>query len=184
MHGASHVIEFFRFPLGLSIYHGLPESLRNGLGCYYLLLCAMNWIAALAMWRNRPVVYFRLGPLEVKNWFVWFVVGCFFLTLSPAAFIDESLGVSGGAKRLINTLSGPTQLTVGSAIILVVAFLGRRLLTKPPVAWALFNFSLLFMGASMTDANFAAIVGKPDNVPIVGLVFLLGFFTWLAAHKA
>ena len=36
----------------------------------------------------------------------------------------------------------------------------------------------------MTDPNFAAIVTKPDNVPIVGLVFLLGFFTWLATYQA
>ena len=40
------------------------------------------------------------------------------------------------------------------------------------------------MGLSMTDPNFFEIVGKPDNVPIVGLVFLLGFFTWLATYKA
>jgi len=36
------------------------------------------------------------------------------------------------------------------------------------------------MGLSMADENFASIVMKPDNVPIVGLVFLLAFFTWLA----
>ena len=46
------------------------------------------------------------------------------------------------------------------------------------------NLALLCMGMSMTDPNFAAIVTKPDNVPIVGLVFLLGFFTWLATYKA
>ena len=40
------------------------------------------------------------------------------------------------------------------------------------------------MGLAITDANFFEIVGKPDNVPIVGLVFLLGFFTWLATYKA
>ena len=40
------------------------------------------------------------------------------------------------------------------------------------------------MGLSMADPNFAAIVTKPDNVPIVALVFLLGFFTWLATSKA
>ena len=36
------------------------------------------------------------------------------------------------------------------------------------------------MGFSMTDQEFAEIVTKPDNVPIVAMVFLLGFFTWLA----
>ena len=46
------------------------------------------------------------------------------------------------------------------------------------------NLALLLMGMSMTDPNFAAIVTKPDNVPIVGLIFLLGFFTWLATYQA
>ena len=40
------------------------------------------------------------------------------------------------------------------------------------------------MGLSMADPNFAAIVTKADNVPIVGLVYLLGFFTWLATAQA
>jgi quinol-cytochrome oxidoreductase complex cytochrome b subunit len=46
------------------------------------------------------------------------------------------------------------------------------------------NVALVFMGVAMTDPNFAAIVTKPDNVPIVGLVFLLGFFLWLATYQA
>ena len=36
----------------------------------------------------------------------------------------------------------------------------------------------------MADENFAAIVMKPDNVPIVGLVYLLAFFTWVATKQA
>ena len=40
------------------------------------------------------------------------------------------------------------------------------------------------MGMSMVDPEFAAIVTKPDNVPIVAMVFLLGFFTWLATYRA
>jgi hypothetical protein len=40
------------------------------------------------------------------------------------------------------------------------------------------------MGMSIPDPNFAQIVMKPDNVPIVGLIFLLGFFTWLGAYQA
>jgi hypothetical protein len=46
------------------------------------------------------------------------------------------------------------------------------------------NVSLVLMGLSMADENFAAIVMKPDNVPIVGLVFLLLFFTWVATKQA
>jgi hypothetical protein len=37
---------------------------------------------------------------------------------------------------------------------------------------------------SLFDPNFRQIVAKPDNVPIVMMVFLVGFFVWLAMHKA
>src|SRR3569623_2161935 len=40
------------------------------------------------------------------------------------------------------------------------------------------------MGLSMTDPSFAAIVAMLENVAIVGVVYLLGFFTWLATYKA
>jgi len=63
-------------------------------------------------------------------------------------------------------------------------YVGRVWWTQPPIAWSLFNLSLLAMGLAMADSNFFEIVGKPDNVPIVGLVFLLGFFNWLATYKA
>jgi len=43
---------------------------------------------------------------------------------------------------------------------------------------------LLFLGLSMTDPDFYDIVAKPDNVPIVMLVFALAFFTWLATYRA
>jgi hypothetical protein len=55
---------------------------------------------------------------------------------------------------------------------------------RPLVAWALLNVVLVIMGFSMADPNFAAIVTKADNVPIVGLIYLLGFFTWLATAQA
>ncbi len=36
----------------------------------------------------------------------------------------------------------------------------------------------------LTDPNFRLIVTKPDNVPIVGLIFLVVFFLWLALSQA
>jgi len=36
----------------------------------------------------------------------------------------------------------------------------------------------------MLDRNFALIVRKPDNVPIVAMLFLVGFFMWLAMSQA
>jgi hypothetical protein len=36
----------------------------------------------------------------------------------------------------------------------------------------------------MLDPNFALIVRKPDNVPIVAMLFLVGFFLWLSMYQA
>jgi hypothetical protein len=36
----------------------------------------------------------------------------------------------------------------------------------------------------MTDYDFREIVTKPDNVPIVGLIILVGYFTWLGLRRA
>jgi hypothetical protein len=85
---------------------------------------------------------------------------------------------------IINWGTGPTLYSVGTSLVLVFFFVFRRFFVRPLVAWTLLNPSLLVMGLAMTDPNFAAIVTKPDNVPIVSMVFLLGFFTWLAAYKA
>ena len=42
----------------------------------------------------------------------------------------------------------------------------------------------LFFGIGLSDANFRAVVMKPDNAPIVGLVYLVPFFLWLAMKQA
>ena len=78
----------------------------------------------------------------------------------------------------------PASYTLGSLVVLGVLYKFREFFVQPVVAWVGLNLALLFMGLSMTDVDFAAIVTKPDNVPIVGLIFLLGFFTWLATYKA
>src|SRR6185503_13968464 len=44
----------------------------------------------------------------------------------------------------------------------------------------LFAALLLLFAFGLTDPNFRLIVLKPDNVPIVGLLFLVVFFLWLS----
>ncbi|HWB00764.1 MAG TPA: hypothetical protein VG713_19865 [Pirellulales bacterium] len=170
----------------------------GGLGFYYLLLCAMNWVTALLLWRRGPVkTYFHLAGVPVSNVFLWFFVGSFFLFLSPVAMDGAPFPLWhfwpfepwlpqlwNRMKDAVDFLSGPVILTVGSLVVLSVMFVFRRFFSSPPVAWAMLNLALLFMGMSMTDPDFTEIVAKPDNVPIVGLVFLLGFFTWLATYQA
>ena len=97
----------------------------------------------------------------------------------------QSVGFAGVAQgHAINGATGPLAYSVGTTAFLTVLFIFRRLFVNPMVAWSGLNASLIFMGLAMADQNFAAIVTKPDNVPIVGLIYLLGFFTWLATAKA
>ncbi len=49
---------------------------------------------------------------------------------------------------------------------------------------AIFVFLFLFFAFGLSDPNFRLIVTKPDNVPIVGLLFLTFFFLWLALSQA
>jgi hypothetical protein len=164
-------------------------SVASGLGWYYLLLCAMNWITALLLWqRGKKKTYFTIAGVGVSNVITWAAVGGIFLFLSPLSFIHAPPEFTHGTKNIADTLiggsNGPVVLTVGSLIGMVIFFIWRRFWTTPAIAWAVFNVALVAMGLAMTDPNFAAIVTKADNVPIVGLVFLLGFFTWLATYKA
>lgn len=64
------------------------------------------------------------------------------------------------------------------------AMVWRKPLTEPNIAWLIFNLMLFFTGWSMTDPDFRGIIGKPDNVPIVFLVFTVAFFTWLPLRRA
>ena len=45
------------------------------------------------------------------------------------------------------------------------------------------GFLGLFFGIGSFDPNFRLIVTKPDNVPIVGLIFLLVFFVWYSIRE-
>jgi hypothetical protein len=149
------------------------------LGFYYLALAIMNGVAALYLWQ-------RLG--KTRDAIIWLAVGLFFMFLAPAAMSGRSLSLPQGFKDVANlALSGNVgaiTYTVGTTLGLVVMYLFRRFFVRPAVAWTMWNATLFLMGLSMVDPNFAAIVTKPDNVPIVALVFLLGFFTWLATWKA
>ncbi|KAA3605206.1 MAG: cytochrome C [Planctomycetota bacterium] len=44
--------------------------------------------------------------------------------------------------------------------------------------------SILFFVVGLQDRNFFLIATKPDNVPIAGMLLLVGFFTWLAFRRA
>ena len=79
-----------------------------------------------------------------------------------------------------------TLLYLGVAYLLimwVLAKLGGRLWDKKVGVWLLI-FGGVGFALSMLDPNFYLIAAKPDNVPIAAMIFLLGYFTWLALRKA
>lgn len=99
-------------------------------------------------------------------------------------------------KELVNTVSNPTILFTSTVIIFFFIF--------PPSAWfdkwhrrlglhnlwtnkAFLILSAVMVGffvVGLSDPDFRAIVLKPDNVPISGLIFLVFFFTWLSMSQA
>src|SRR3989338_881216 len=99
-------------------------------------------------------------------------------------------------KNFINVISAPKIMF--TVILLLFFFI------FPPTDWfwrwnqrfrlykiwtgpggvVLFSFLFLIFGFGLTDENFRLIVLKPDNVPIVGLLFLIVFFVWLSMKQA
>jgi hypothetical protein len=148
---------------------------------YYVLLALANGIMALHLWTQAQ----RVGEA-----LVWTGVAVLFMIASAIAGsgnpgLMQLVSLPEWVRLGINPwLANATVYSVGTLVILAVMFVFRRFFVQPSVAWAIFNIATLAMGLSMTDPNFADIVTKPDNVPIVGLVFLLGYFTWLSASIA
>jgi hypothetical protein len=178
--------------------HGVPlddflRQISGFLGTYYLLLAVMNGVAAFLLWqgstRQRALFHLPGVHFPVTPALLWLLVSIFFLLISPLAYSGDQawmrlISLPQAVRSGINWLMDPTIYTVGTLLLLAFLFVFRRFFVQPWVAWAGLNLTMLLMGMSMTDPNFAAIVTKADNVPIVGLIFLLGFFTWLATYQA
>ena len=151
------------------------ESAASLLGWYYLAAAALN-AGAAAYWLRRP------GKLAHAA--AWGVVALCFGLLAWRAFSGSPLVIPAAARSAIDAVFGLVTFTLGVFLALVVFYVFRRFFVRPAVGWTVLNGALLFTGASMTDPAFAGIVTRPDNVPIVAMVFLLGFFTWLATAQA
>lgn len=166
-----HHVDLGEFLSGISLF----------LGCYYIALAVMNGVFALWLWTGVGKTWEALA---------WTVVACGFMIISPLAMSGSPsamawISLPEGVKNFIDSLlANATIYSVGSLIVLIVLYVWRHFFVQVQVAWTMLNLSLLFMGLAMTDPDFASIVTKPDNVPIVGLIFLLGFFTWVAAYQA
>jgi hypothetical protein len=100
-------------------------------------------------------------------------------------------------KEVTNWLSEPSRFfiitTVAFFIFLFPGELGpgwlRRMtrpllaIYRPRVAAILFGGTGFLFLLSCFDENFIKIVGKPDNVPIAAMIFLVGFFVWFSLQQ-
>ena len=155
--------------------HEFIEGIAMLLGGYYLAAAGLNVGAAGYAWRRA-----RTHRVAIA----WLVLAAVFTLLGCLALAGYPLSMPEWLKAAIDAVLSPLTFSLGTFALLAGLYLGRRFFVRPVVAWTGLNASLVFLGASMTDPDFAAIVTKPDNVPIVAMVYLLAFFTWLATALA
>src|SRR5262249_37497285 len=89
-----------------------------------------------------------------------------------------------GIKDIINFLSDRRILIGMSAVLLLGSLKYPRKFYTKRSAMYVFGAMFLFLILSVFDQNFRLIVTKPDNVPIVGMLFLVPFFTWFSLREA
>ncbi len=163
--------------------HGYDPAFQRAVsefsGIYYLGAALMNAGAAYYLWQRLH---------KVRDALVWLAVALLFVVLAAIAQGGSPVGLPKGVQDTLNTIftgnRGAVIFTVGTFAFLVFLYRFRTFFVRPRVAWTALNLALLYLGLSMTSRPFWEIVAKPDNIPIVALIFLLGFFTWLATYKA
>ena len=170
----------------------VTASVLIGLGWYYLIMCVMNLLWTIRSFKvdgNISPSVPWIGGTPVAA--IWAVVTSVLMMVSAAHFSG-----TGSPETFIirlpdwfknnfdSVFADPVvffSLSIGVFLAMIVL---RHWWTKDTVAWSLLNGSVLFMGLSMTDWDFRQIVGKPDNVPIVAMLFILGFLTWIYFRRA
>ena len=87
-------------------------------------------------------------------------------------------------KGFINLFADPRLFFTLSLVALVVILWKREAFAKNAIGYGLMAFLAVFFGFGLLDENFRLIIAKPDNVPIVALIFLVIFFTWYSMRQA
>src|SRR5262245_50505240 len=86
-------------------------------------------------------------------------------------------------KDFINGLFNPRLFFIMAVVALIALIWKRELFANNKFGYGVVGFLAIFMGFGYFDPNFQLILTKPDNVPIVGLIFLIVFFTWYSIRE-
>ncbi len=89
----------------------------------------------------------------------------------------------GFLKGIINALADPRLFFLLAVAALILVVWKRERIASNAVGYGVLGILALFFIFGTFDPNFRLIVTKPDNVPIVGLIFLLVFFIWYSIRE-
>src|ERR1700730_19312721 len=86
-------------------------------------------------------------------------------------------------KVLITAVADPRLFFLLAVALLILIVWKRERIVSNTVGYAVLGILAVFFIFGTFDFNFRQIVTKPDNVPIVGLIFLLAFFVWYSVRE-
>src|SRR5215213_423330 len=203
LYGLATLVILGRYALG---HEQLPEATRVAYG-----LCAVaNFLLAIAAGADAAHFAevkdaghgrgFEVGPPSLDDhqpavglgkpmnrtlWtLIWSAAAGIFQVMGVVYILGHEFSLPQFVRDAVDLVSGPTTFFIGATLGFIAMIAYRRTLANGIVAWGLVNLFLLAFGLSMTDFDFRDIVTKPDNVPIVGLIVLVGFFTWIGLRRA
>src|SRR4051812_43379547 len=87
-------------------------------------------------------------------------------------------------KALFNAVANPWVFFSLAVAALAVVLWQRERVASSAVGYGALGLLAAFFLFGTFDPNFRLIITKPDNVPIVGLIFLLVFFVWYSLREA
>lgn len=164
------------------MHETMTSGFQFGLAVYYLICGTLNFGIAQAFKANRTLrnVWGAIGFLFLLHALIYVTTGAFAPESGP--IIPEPL--VNFTNSVMDHFWGPIIYFVGSTVLFIAVLYWRKHFTNPIVAVALMDAALWAAGWAMTNPDFRSIITKPDNVPIVILIFTVLFFTWFALRRA
>src|SRR6266850_707136 len=89
----------------------------------------------------------------------------------------------GFIKAIVNAVADPRYFFLLAVGALAMLLWKRERIAANSFGYGVLGFLTIFFAFGTFDRNFRLIVTKPDNVPIVGLIFLLVFFIWYSLRE-
>jgi hypothetical protein len=87
-------------------------------------------------------------------------------------------------ESFFNYLAEPSRFFLLFTVAVLVMLWRRDIFTNPKVATGILILSAVFFVWALGNKGFAKNVSKGDNIPIVFMLFLVGYFSWLSLYRA